>query len=192
VPILEEGWLRICDTCRYFGFPERVSLHRFATFPFVFVVETETATLCGSCMRTEAWINLRGNLLSVVGIPISAVELLLAHLGGSRRQRRFAELDRANEAATNEKPERAEVIYQRLLDRVGPSAPLHYNRAKLRADREDWSGAVTEAVAALADCSNFAPPLDIACPSLVRLGRVEEAESLRSRYQAKAAFNTSS
>ena len=156
VPILEEGWLRICDTCHYFGFPECVSLHRFATFPFVFMVETETATLCGSCMRTEAWINLRGNLLSVVGVPISAVELLLAHLGGSRRYKRFGELDRANEAATNEKPERAEVLYERLLDRVAPSAPLHYNRAKLRADHEDWSGAVTEAVAALADCSNFA------------------------------------
>jgi hypothetical protein len=192
VPILEEGSLRICDTCHYFGFPERVSLHRFATFPFVFMVETETDTLCGSCMRTEAWINLRGNLLSVVGVPISAVELLLAHLGGSRRYERFAELDRANEAATNEKPERAEVLYERLLDRVAPSAPLHYNRAKLRAVREDWSGAVTEAVAALADCSNFALPLDIACPSLVRLGRVEEAESLRARYQAKVAFNTSS
>ena len=106
--------------CHYFGFPKRVSLHRFATFPFVFMVETETATLCGSCMRTEAWINLRGNLLSVVGVPISAVKLLLAHLGGSRRYKRFVELDRANEAATNEKPERAEVLYERLLDRVAP------------------------------------------------------------------------
>ncbi len=181
VPILEERRLRICDICHYFGFPERVSLHRFATFPFVFMVETETATMCGSCMRTEAWINLRGNLLSVVGVPISAVELLLAHLGGSRRCKRFAELDRANEAATNEKLERAEVLYERLLDRVAPSAPLHYNRAKLRADNEDWSGAVTEAVAALSDCSNFAPPLDIACASLVHLGRGEEAVSLSAR-----------
>jgi hypothetical protein len=192
VPIREERWLRICGTCHYFGFPERVTLHRFATFwPVAFMFEKETATLCGSCMRTEAWINLRGNLLSVVGIPISAVELLLAHSGGSRRHKPFAELDRANEAATNEKPERAEVLYERLLDRIGPSAPLHYNRAKLRADHEDWSGAVTEAVAALADCSNFRPPLDIACTSFARSGRVQEAESLCARYRAKVASNAS-
>jgi hypothetical protein len=191
-PILDEKWLRICNTCHYFSFPERISLHRFATFPFVLIVETETATLCGSCARTEAWVNLRGNLLSVVGIPISAVELLLAHSGGSHRHRRFAELDRANEAATNEKPERAEVLYERLLDRIGHSAPLHYNRAKLRAANEDWSGAVTEAVAALADCSNFAAPLDIACSSLIRLGRSEEVESLCARYHSKVAFGASS
>jgi hypothetical protein len=191
-PLLDEEWLRICNTCHYFSFSERISLHRFATFPFVLMVETETATLCGSCARTEAWINLRGNLLSLVGIPISAVELLLARFGGSYRHKRFAELDSANEAATNDKPERADVLYERLLDRIGPSAPLHYNRAKLRAANEDWSGAVTEAVAALADCSNFAPPLDIACPSLIRLGRVEEAESLCARYQAKVASSASS
>ncbi len=188
--MLEERWLRICDSCHYFGFPERISLHRFATFPFVFVVETETATLCGACMRTEAWINLRGNLISVIGIPVSAVELIRAHFGGSRRHKRFGELDRANEAATNEKPDTAEILYERLLDRINVSAPLHYNRAKLRCDCEDWSGSLEEALAALETCSNLAPPLELACRSLVRLGRREEAHALCARYQAEVAFDS--
>jgi hypothetical protein len=187
VPTPEEKRLRICDGCHYFGFPEPFTSHRVANLLIRVLIEKETRTLCGACMRTEAWVNLRGNLISVIGIPISAIELLQAHSFGSRRHKRFAELDSANDAATNEKTDRAEVLYERLLNRVGVSAPLHYNRAKERYDSEDWSGALDEARAALEDCSNFVLPLTLACRSLVRLGRREEAQALAVRYQLEFA-----
>ena len=192
VPFPDEPYLGICEVCHYFGFPAQFTSHRMANLFFLLRWEWETATMCGACMGSEAWIDLRGNVISVIGIPFSVVEFMQVYLSGSRRHKRFAELDAANEAAANGRQQRAEILYERMLDRIGISAPLHYNRAKLRFECENWSGALEEAMAAHGDCSNLNLPLDLACRSLIRLERRDEAEALCARYRLKVDLKSSS
>jgi hypothetical protein len=135
-------------------------------------------------------VNLRGNLISVIGIPLSAIELIRGYFLGSSRFKRFAELDAANIAAMNGRPDRADILYERLLSRIKVSAGLHYNRAKVRYDGDDWSGALEETLAALKDCSHHIPAIELACRSLVRLGRLDEAESFRARHTRIVGFDS--
>ncbi len=181
-PLEEETRFGICGSCHFFGCPEPFTSRRVVYLIFWFYTERETATLCGACMRTEALTNLRGNLITVVGAPISIMELVQARFRGSRRSARFAELDAANFAASQGRFDRADILYERLLARNRVAAGLHYNRAKLRYDWEDWTGALEKARSALDDCANYLPAVGLACRSLVRLGRLDEAEALGARF----------
>jgi hypothetical protein len=82
------------------------------------------------------------------------------------------------------------VLYERMLGRSGVSAGVRYNQAKWRYDQEDWSGALEKALSALGDCPNYPPAADLACRSLVRLGRLEDAEALRAQTPGAITENT--
>ena len=139
-------------------------------------------------MRTEALTNLRGNLIAVVGVPISLIELMQAHYRGSRRFVKFAELDAANYAAMQGRFDRADLLYERMLGRNRVAAGLHSNRAELRCGWEDWSGALEKALSALEECSNYPPAASLAFRSLAQLGRLDEAEAIRAGFP-KVTFN---
>ncbi len=66
-PRSEERYFTICPRCHYFACPEPFTSIRAAYLILVFLWERETMVGCGACMRAEAWVNLRGNLLSVIG-----------------------------------------------------------------------------------------------------------------------------
>jgi hypothetical protein len=189
-PRPEERSFTICPQCHYFACPVPFTSIRAANLFLVLLWERETMVGCGACMRAEAWVNLRGNVLSLIGVPASALEFAQARFRDSRRFVRYAELDEANGAAADGRSERADVLYERILGRNDVSAGVRYNQAKWRYDQEDWSAALAKALSALGDCPNYPPAADLACRSLVRLGRLEDAETLRARTTGAITENT--
>jgi hypothetical protein len=182
VPPGEHGY-RLCDTCGYYG-RQRPFTDVFVVFLVVAAMhQHQTTVMCHACMRPAAWKMLWKNLIFLLGVPIALSQLVRAYTAPVVLCRAYPGLDAANYAAHTGNFAKADDLYRRILDRAGPAAGVHYNRAVLLAGAGQWEECLEEIEAAWADCANYRPAFQLACTALQNLGRDAEAAALSGRLQ---------
>ncbi len=172
-PAVARGF-HLCDVCGYFSHPQPFTSFYFAYLLVAFSYQYKTTTRCHACMRPEAWKMLLINSLFILGAPFALGQLLRAYFFGSHRAH-YPKLDAANAAAQAGKVEKADVLYEQMLEEAPFRAGIQFNRAKSRAVATDWEGCLQAALNSLKECSNYRPAAELVGIALRAQGMTEEA-----------------
>jgi hypothetical protein len=132
-------------------------------------------------MRGEAWKMLAANALFVLGAPFALWQLLRSYFMGSHRSN-YPNLDSANCAAQAGNVEKAETLYQFMLERAPLVAGIHLNSAKAHAHVADWRGCLQSALNSLSACSNYNPAAGLVLQSLRSQNLIQEAEVFEQQW----------
>lgn len=167
----EQARVQVCDACGYYAFPRGITCFYFYFLIFFYGFHYRRKHMCSSCMRTEGWKMLAGNLIFVLGVPVALVQLSRAYFGGAAMSSAYRGIESANAAARKGKVERADAGYHKVVDRLGVSAIARFNEGLAHANANDLEGAARAWEDALVSCSNFAPAAQSLAVALHAQGR---------------------
>jgi len=139
----------ICPRCNLYGQMRRY----LSLYFFYFVFAWNEGYCCTLCMRRDAWNILLLNLPAVLPLPYSLIQMLRAYCLGRSVPGFYA----ANRLHRRRRYERAAAAFQQVAQRVGPGAPIHYNRGLSLLSLGDKAAARDAFQRAMIDCGNFEP-----------------------------------
>jgi len=177
---VERGF-RLCDECAMYSAPRQFTIFYFYFLLVVYGWRSRTTWRCPGCMRGEAWKMLLGNLIFVLGVPTSLVQLFRSY-GGTSIGGLYPGLDRANLRAARGDLAGAIEAYQKVLDRRPVSAGVKYNIGQALAREGEPADASEMFEMALADCGNYQPAASGLAACYEQLGEDEKLADLRRRW----------
>jgi len=171
-----------CDQCELFA-----QAKEFTAFFFYFLIvlygySHRQMFICRSCMRRQAWKMFFSNLIFLLGVPVSLVQICRAHFGRWSTNPAFAGLNRAATLYSGKRYDQASGIYEQLAGQISCCAGVHYNHGMAEASAGRIAEAATQFELALQDCANYARAADALYGCYNRLGRHEDAEAVRCMW----------
>lgn len=149
-----EKTFKICEECGMFSQPKKFTIFYFYFLVVIYGFRQSTTWRCPACMRGEAWKMFFGNLIFILGVPISIIQLVRSY--GGTVTGKFAGLDNANIKAKSGKAAKALEQYQKIAEKVPCSAGLKYNIGISLLEQNPEMAAATFEMA-LSDCCNYWP-----------------------------------
>lgn len=178
-PADETGY-KLCDECGMFSKPRKYTIFYFYFLLVVYGFSQRTVWRCPGCMRSEAWKMLLGNLLFVIGIIPSIIQLIRSY-GGSVSGP-FAGLDDANIRARKGRVAEALKGYEGIMERVPYCAGVKYNIGLGLLQQNDYERASQTFELALDDCANYAPAYGALVHCYESLGEDAKLADLRHQW----------
>ena len=180
-PAANETEFRLCEVCGMFSRPQS-----FTSFYFYYLVvhsgfHARRTMRCPACMRAAAWKMLAANLLFVVGVLPSCVQLTRAYRS-SRGNGEFAGLDPANLRARRGRLDKAIEGYRQILQRVPCAAGIHYNLGLALYTQRDLPHAAAVLELALADCANYEPAYRLLLRCYEQMSQPDQLQTLSHRW----------
>ncbi len=170
-----EKTFKICDECGMFSQPKKFTIFYFYFLLIVYGFRQSTTWRCPACMRGEAWKMFFGNLIFVLGVPISIIQLIRSY--GGTVSGKFAGLDSANIKARAGKTSKALEQYQTIAERVPCSAGLKYNIGISLLEQNPEMAAATFEMA-LGDCCNYSPAAGVLAHCYEQIGAKDKLVDL--------------
>ena len=181
----DEAHYHHCDQWNLYDQPKGFTVFYFYFLFVVYGWHYRQVCMCNTCIRSEAWQMLFGNLLFVLGVPMAIVQLICAYVGGSTFSQAFDGLDKANAMAKRSKVESAENIFGRILQRVGACAGVRFNYGLGLIAAKRHEEAVTQFELALRDCANYSMAAEALAGCYQQMGRVNDAERLHAQRNVR-------
>lgn len=157
VKLKEQEKIRVCDKCGFYAVPRGVTCFYFYFLFFIWGFRSQRKHMCGSCMRTEGWKMLAGNLLFIIGVPVAITQLCRAYFGSAISTSAYKGLERANIAGRKGKADIAADRYEEIAARLGGSAISSFNKGRAFAQINRVEDATRAFEESLLSCANFSP-----------------------------------
>ena len=172
-----------CDQCELYAQPKQFTIFYFYFLIVVIGWRYQQKQMCNTCMRSEAWKMLFGNLLFILGVPMAITQLVRAYFGGSALSQAYAGLDKANALLKRGKYDRAAEAYDQIAERLGVAAGVRLNHGMAMIPLKRYEDAALQFELALTDCANYMPAAEALAGCYQALERPEDLELLKAQFE---------